>query len=180
MSMTSDAALNGPRCTAPLPWRGPSLPPGGFLQRCVSALSGALLIVLALMAGACSKNTTTSPSSATTTASTPTVRERFTSTLPVGGSVFFSFSIATAGTVVATLESIGGAGVPPSVIVNLGLGAPYQTTCSASPAQVQVTGDAGLSAVVTSSPQPGAQCVVVSDVGNLFAPATFTVVIDHP
>lgn len=70
--------------------------------------------------------------------------------------------------------------MPSSVIVNLGIGTPFQTTCSANFTQVQVTGDAGLTAVVTGSQQPGALCVVVNDVGNLYAPATFTVVIDHP
>ena len=45
-------------------------------------------------------------------------------TLPVAGSRFYSFSIATAGTVTATLVNIGGKDVPPSVIVNLGIGVP--------------------------------------------------------
>jgi hypothetical protein len=169
MSTMSDAALIGPCYIAG------RLPPG----RCLSALSGALLILLTSLAAACSNSGTTSPST-TTTASTSTVRERFTSTLPVGGSRFFSFSISTAGTVNATLESIGGAGVPSSVVVNMGIGSPFQTSCSANFSAVQVSGDAGLSAVVTGSQQPGTLCVVVSDVGNLFAPATFTVVIDHP
>jgi hypothetical protein len=150
---------------------------GRPVRRRVPALASALMMVLA--SNGCSNNSSpTTPS--TTTPATTTYRERFTSTLPVGGSQFFSFSIATAGTVTATLESIGGPGVPSSVVVNLGVGTPYQTTCSATPAQVQVTGDAGLTAVVTGSQQPGALCVLVSDPGNLFAPATYTVVIDHP
>jgi hypothetical protein len=62
----------------------------------------------------------------------------------------------------------------------MGIGTPYQTSCSASQTAVQVTGSAGLTGVVTGSQQPGALCVIVADVGNLFAPATFTVVIDHP
>jgi hypothetical protein len=158
MSTTLDAARRGQRYTA---------------------VPAALLILLASLTAACSKNTTTSPSTSTTT-STASFRERFTSTLPVGGSKFFSFSIATAGTVNATLESIGGAGVPQTVVVNLGIGTPFQTSCSANQTAVQVSGDAGLSAVVTGSQQPGVLCVIVADVGNLFAPATFTVVIDHP
>jgi hypothetical protein len=142
----------------------------------MSALASASMIALA--SNACSNNSTTTPS--TTTPATTTYRERFTSSLAVGGSQFFSFSIATAGTVTATLESIGGPGVPPGIVVNMGVGTPYQTTCSASQSEVQVTGDAGLTAVLTGTQQPGALCVIVSDPGNLFAPATFTVVIDHP
>jgi hypothetical protein len=157
MSITLDAAADGPRYIV---------------------LSAALLILLTLLTAACSNNTT-SPST-TTPASTTSVRERFTSTLPVGGSKFYSFSIAEAGNINATLESIGGAGVPPTIVVNMGVGTPFQTSCSANLTAVQVTGDAGLSAVVTNSQQPGTFCVIVSDVGNLFAPATFTIVIDHP
>ncbi len=168
MSTTCHAALTEPRTGA-----------RRSVRRCVSAASGALLVLFGSLASGCSNNSSTSPTTPTTP-STTTVRERYTSTLPVGGTKFYSFSIATAGNVTATLESIGGAGVPSSVIVNLGIGTPFQTTCSANFTQVQVTGDAGLTAVVTGSQQPGALCVVVNDVGNLYAPATFTVVIDHP
>jgi hypothetical protein len=142
--------------------------------------AAALLLASGLFVSACSNNTTTAPTTTTTTTSTSTVRERFTSTLAVGGTKFYSFSIATAGNVNATLESIGGAGVPSSVVVNMGIGSPFQTSCSANQSAVQVTGDAGLSAVVTGAQQPGVLCVIVADIGNLFAPATFTVVIDHP
>jgi hypothetical protein len=45
---------------------------------------------------------------------------------------------------------------------------------------VQVTGTAGVPAQVSSSEQPGVYCVIISDIGNLFAPASFTVTIDHP
>jgi hypothetical protein len=155
--------------TTPVAWGRP-------VRRRVSALASALMM---LASNACSNNsTTTTPS--TTTPSTTTYRERFTSTLPVGGSQFFSFSIATAGTVNATLESISGPGVPSSIVVDMGVGTPYQTTCSASQSEVQVSGNAGLTAVLTGTQQPGALCVIVSDPGNLFAPAMFTVVIDHP
>jgi hypothetical protein len=167
MSTTCNAALTGLRSGAPR-----------ALLRCVSAASGALLLLCGSLASGCS-NSSTSPSTPATP-STTAFRERYTSVLPVGGTKFYSFSIATAGTVTATLESIGGAGVPSSVVVNLGVGTPFQSSCSANYTAVQVIGDAGLTAVVTGSQQPGALCVAVNDVGNLFAPATFTVVIDHP
>jgi hypothetical protein len=45
---------------------------------------------------------------------------------------------------------------------------------------VQVTGTAQLPAQVSSSEEAGVHCVIISDIGNLFAPASFTVTIDHP
>ena len=108
------------------------------------------------------------------------VTEVFTSTLPVSGSRFYSFHIAASGTVTATLTDVEGEGVPPSVVVNMGIGTPAGTTCTASAIPVQVTGAAGVPTQVTATEQPGTYCVIVSDVGNLFAPATFTVSLDHP
>ena len=143
-----------------------------------SAFAVFLLIALALTA-ACGKNATTTSPTSTTTAS-DSVTETFTGTLPVGGSAFYSFSIATAGTVTATLTSIGGDGVPSSVMVNLGIGTLSAFTCSASSTSVQMSGTAQVPAEVSSAEQPGVFCVVISDLGNLFAPATFTVTIDHP
>jgi len=134
-----------------------------------------LLIVSALGAG-CGK-------SAATTSPTPTpdsVTETFTGTLPVGGSPFYSFSTATTGTVTATLTDIEGDGVPSSVEVNLGIGTLSAFTCSATPVEVQMSGTAQVPALVTNTEQPGVYCVIISDIGNLFAPATFTVTIDHP
>jgi len=138
----------------------------------------AVSVTVAMALSACGKSAaTTSP-----TETTPdTLTETFTGTLPVGGSAFYSFSIATAGTVTATVAGIGGDLVPSSVVVNLGIGTPTQFTCLAtSPTSVQVTGTAQLPAQVSSSEQPGVYCVIISDIGNLFAPASFTVTIDHP
>jgi hypothetical protein len=142
-------------------------------------LSHGLMTVGLATLSACSQSPTAP--SATVPSASITVTEVYASTLPVGGSKFYSFSLAASGTVTATLVSIDGAGVPESVIVNLGIGTPRGTTCvSTTSNSVQVTGDAGLSTQVTSTQQPGVFCVIVSDVGNLFAPASFTVNIDHP
>jgi hypothetical protein len=137
------------------------------------------LLIAAALVSSCGKSaSTTSPTSTTT--STDSVTETFNGTLPVGGSAFYSISLATAGTVTATLTTIGGGEVPPSVMVNLGIGTPSQFNCSATPTQVQVSGTAGVPASVSASEQPGVFCVLISDIGNLFAPASFTVTIDHP
>jgi hypothetical protein len=134
------------------------------------------LLIVSALGAACGK-------SAATTSPTPTpdsVTETFTGTLPVGGSAFYSFSTATAGTVTATLTDIEGDGVPSSVEVNLGIGPLSAFTCSATPVEVQMSGTAQVPALVTNTEQPGVYCVIISDIGNLFAPATFTVTIDHP
>lgn len=143
-------------------------------KTCALAVS---LAVVSAWCASCGK-------SASTTAPTPptpdTLTETFAGTLPVGGSAFYSFSIATAGTVTATLASVSGNQVPPSVVMNLGIGTLSQFTCSASPTAVQISGTAGVPTQVSASEQPGVYCVIISDIGNLFAPASFTVTIDHP
>jgi hypothetical protein len=135
-------------------------------------LSSALL-------GCGSTSTPTAPSPSTTPAA-PAVTETFVGTLPVTGAKFYSFSIAVYGTVNATLVDIGGNGIPPTVEVNLGIGTPSGTTCNATTSPVQVSGDAGVTTVVTAAEQPGVYCVLISDAGNLFAPANFAVTIAHP
>ena len=111
-----------------------------------------------------------------------TVTEVFSGTLPVGGYKYYSFSIAGAGTVTATLTNIGGAGVPPTVVVNLGVGQPGGITClTSNSADVQVSGDASVTTLVTATQSaPGVFCAIIKDTGNLFAPAQFTISIDHP
>ncbi len=137
--------------------------------------------VLLLGASACSHNSTTAPSSTstgtTTTAAAPTVSESFTGTLPVGGFKFYSFNIAVNGTVNVTLNSVTGSGVPTTVQVGLGIGAPSGIDCAAT-----TTVTAGITAPApqtTGTFGPGQFCVRVYDVGNLFAPASFNITIAH-
>ncbi len=141
----------------------------------------AMLGVL-VFCGACTHNSTTEPSltstSTTTTAAAPTVTEAFNGTLPVGGFKFYTFNIAVSGTVNVTLNKVSGAGVPATVQLGLGVGQPAGTDCAATS-----TATAGSNAVapqLTGTFGPGLFCVRVSDVGNLFAPATFAITIAHP
>ena len=143
-----------------------------------SAFALATWLLAAALTVSCSQGPE-APTAVTAT-SRGTVTEVFSSTLPVGGAKFYSFSLAAAGSVTATLTDISGTGVPPTVVVNLGIGTPGGTTCVATPSPVQVSGDAGLSTQVTQLQQAGVSCVIVADVGNLFAPASFIVTIDHP
>jgi hypothetical protein len=131
-----------------------------------------------LVGAGCSSSSTTSPT--TTTATATTINEQFSGTLPVAGTAFYSFAINTAGSVTATLQGVSGAGVPPSVVLNMGIGTPAGTTCVAGSSSVQVVGSAGLSTVVTISESPGTFCVLLADPGNLFAPASFSIAITHP
>jgi hypothetical protein len=148
-------------------------------RRCLALATIGAGFVLAVLGSSCTGSlSSTLPASPTTsTPAAPTTTETFVGTLPVGGTRFYSFSIAVYGTVNTTLVSMGGTDVPPDVMVNLGIGTPGGTSCnSSSPTSVS----AGSAAQVTASEQPGLYCVTIADVGNLPAAAVFTVTIDHP
>jgi hypothetical protein len=139
-----------------------------------------LAAVVLAAAAACGKDDT--PTSPTTTTTTTTVAsasitEDFSGVLPVGGSRFYSFTVGENGTVNITLTSIGGAGVPSTVWVGLGIGTPNAEDCSTTSS---VNTQAGSSAQVTGTYQPGIYCAKVSDIGNLAAPATFAITVAHP
>jgi ABC-type glycerol-3-phosphate transport system substrate-binding protein len=136
---------------------------------------------LALIAAACSNDTTTPSSTSSTTTTTtpvttPTASETFASTLAIGGAAFYSFNIAENGTVNVTLNSVGGTGVPATVQLGLGIGTPAGVDCSTTST---VTAGAGTAPQLTGTFGPGLFCVRVYDVGNLAAPATFRVTIAH-
>jgi len=99
------------------------------------------------------------------------------STLPVGGFKFYSFTVEQNGTVNVTLASIGGNFVPSTVTVGLGIGQPSGTDCSATSSSNVST--QATAPQVTGTYSPGVYCVRIADVGNLFAPATFSVLVAH-
>ena len=148
------------------------------MKRPLNIASAAIVFACGLFAGAC---THTSTASSTTTPTTPTnpptVTESFVGTLPVGGSMFYSFNIGVSGTVNLTLNSVGGAFVPSTIQLGLGIGTPSGTDCSSTST---VTAGAGTSPQLTGTFGPGLFCARVYDVGNLFAPANFNVTIAHP
>ena len=139
------------------------------------------MFAAALMAAACTNNTTTPSSTSTTTTTTtttttPTTSETFAASVNVGGAAFYSFNIAANGTVNVTLNSVGGAGVPATVQLGLGIGTPAGVDCTVTSA---VTAAAGISPQLTGTFGPGLFCVRVYDVGNLAAPAAFKTTIAH-
>jgi hypothetical protein len=141
---------------------------------------GALFAALALSVS-CGDDSPTSPTdtstSSSTTAAAPTVSEEFSSTVPVGGAKFYSFTTSTYGTINLTLTAVSGNLVPSTVMLGLGIGQPSATDCVTTTA---VNTAAGTSAQVTGTYSAGVYCAKVSDIGNLFAPASFNVTIAYP
>ena len=140
-----------------------------------------ILSVLALFASGCGGNSTTAPSGTSTTTTTtvaaPTISETWQSVLPVGGFKLYSFGIPSTGTVNITLTSVGGQFVPSTVQVGIGIGTPEGQDCTTTQT---VTAASNSTAQISTTEQAGVYCARIFDVGNLFAPATFSVQIDHP
>jgi uncharacterized lipoprotein YbaY len=134
------------------------------------------LLVVVLSAG-CGGNTTTPTTTTTTVPAVATTTETFSGTLSVGGSVTYPFTVSQSGTVSETLVSISGAGVPATVLVKMAIGTPGDSGCTATTSSII---KAGTTAQVTATEQPGVFCASLADVGNLFAPAAFTVTVNHP
>jgi hypothetical protein len=135
-------------------------------------------IAAALLGAACGGSTTTTPTSTTPAAAVPTTTTPWVGTVPVGGSAFYSFTLLSSGTVTVMLNSVSGTYVPPTVMLGLGVGTPSGTACVVSGTTSNTA--AGTSPQVTGTYGPGVECVNVSDIGNLFAPATFSITITYP
>lgn len=146
-------------------------------------VAAALLLAVLLITG-CNRNSTTSPTVTTTTTTTtsstgatPTITDTFNAVLPVRGTIYFPFTVNEFGSVGATLASVSGAGVPTTVQLRLGLGTISDDSCATS---AQALTKAGTAAQVNTTLTAGTWCVMVQDVGNLFAPATVRLSVLHP
>jgi hypothetical protein len=139
------------------------------------------LIATVVLCVSCGDESPTSPTdtstSSSTTAAAPTISEEFSSTVTVGGSKFYSFTTSTYGTINLTLTSVGGNFVPSTVMLGLGIGQPSGTDCVTT---TNINTAAGSSAQVTGAYSAGVYCAKVSDIGNLYAPASFNVTIAYP
>ena len=127
-------------------------------------------------------STATSPSDTSSTTTTPTVAsptttELFAGRVTVGGSTFYSFTVVENGTVNVTLADVGGANVPATVWLGLGIGTPNAEDCSTA---TTVNTASGSAVQLTGTYAPGVYCVRVWDIGNLAAVAAFNVTIAHP
>jgi hypothetical protein len=139
-------------------------------------------IASAALVGTIACNKTESPTSPTnttpvTTIAEPTVTEEFAGTVTVGGFSFYSFTVEQNGTVQITLANVGGTNVPSTVWLGLGIGTPAGEDCATTSA---LNTQAATSAQLTGTYAPGIYCARVHDIGNLVAPATFSVSIAHP
>ncbi len=147
------------------------------LQR--RALLGAIA-GMGLFACACKGSTTDPSTDAGSDSDTPaavTTTEAWEGVVPVGGAVFYSFSVGTRGTVSVTLLSVGGQFVPATVMLGLGIGTPDGTVCSIG---TPTTAKAGSTPQVTGTYDPGVYCANVADIGNLFSTAAVSVNVEHP
>jgi hypothetical protein len=134
-------------------------------------LSAAALAAATITAAACG-----SSSILPTNTSTVTVTNTFSGTLTVNGAATYSFATATAGTITATLTTIGD-GTP---VVGLSLGAWDGTVCVVS-GQGLFNDNASQGTVVTASATTsGSFCARIYDVGKLTAPVDFSIDIVHP
>jgi hypothetical protein len=135
-----------------------------------------LLLLPVLVASACSNSTTTT---APTAATVPTSTEYFAGTLAPGGSMFYSFSVTTAGETDVTLASTTAAkvGQASSIPLQIGIGSPYGQGCSMVRA-IKTT--PSLSAQLSNATGVGTYCINVSDSGALAGNVLFAVRIVHP
>jgi hypothetical protein len=129
----------------------------------------ALVVLVVLSTGCDSVKNLLSPDSTSSSSS-----QSFSGTVAVGGSSFFTFTVAQAGTVNVTLTSLGG-----SSPVGLGIGTPNGTaSCQLATSSQSTT--AGSSPQLTAKENAGTYCVSVFDAGSLAAATTFAVTVAHP
>lgn len=132
---------------------------------------GLLLCALTAVAGACGSTTPTTPTPP------PTVTDTFTGTLTQNDGVTHQFTISAAGTVTATLTSVG----PDSTkTIGFSMGTLIGSFC-----QIVLANDAAVqgSALPANGTPGGTFCVRVYDVGSITAetgPFTYTVTVTHP
>jgi len=141
--------------------------------RCLACMC----VVLAAGCGSDDSPTSPTDTDTTQTAAAPTVTEQFDGVVAVGGSKFYSFTTSTYGTINVTLTAVSGSFVPSTVMLGVGLGQPSGTDCVTT---TSVNTAAGSTVQVTGNFDPAVYCAKVSDIGNLFAPAAFSVSIAYP
>ncbi len=140
-----------------------------------------LAVLVPLLCAACGSDTPTSPS---TTSSTPaavvpaTLSDSYTSTLPVAGSKFYSFTVVQNGTVNVTLTSLTGPDITDDMTVDLGLGQPSGFGCT--PSSTVTVSTLTAAPQITGTYAPGVYCVRIADTtGILPEAAAFSISIEH-
>lgn len=134
---------------------------------------GILIVALIVAGAACSEELET-PTSATATGPTTIL---FSGTLQPRANRFYSYTLATAGTVSALLASVERNGVPSADALEIGIGSPAGTGCVVA---VSANVSAALIPQLRHEAATGTYCVRVADTGGLAAPMTFTIRVIHP
>jgi len=110
----------------------------------------------------------------TTPSNNPTT-DTFNGALTPNGSLVFSFSVATAGSVAVTLTAVT---PPTSGPLGLGIGQSSNGNCTIVTSTSAAT--AAESPQLSATENPGDYCVKVSDAGSLATTSTVTVTVTHP
>jgi hypothetical protein len=135
-----------------------------------------LLASAALMlAGVACSGELETPTSATSTAVPTTIL--FSGTLQPRASRFYSYTMATAGSVSALLASVERNGIPSTSALEIGIGSPAGTGCAVT---VSANTPAALVPQLRNAAAAGTYCVRVTDTDGLSAPMTFTIRVIHP
>ena len=138
-----------------------------MFRSCLFGLLGGVLAT-----SACGSNTTTSP-----TVEPASMTEVWSSTLTVGASRFYSFSVPLTGTVSVQMKQLTQNGVATAEQVTLGLGSPRGIDCAVGGSVVAGASDT----VLLSGQQPtGIYCVRIWDNSQLSKTTAFSVNIVHP
>ena len=138
-----------------------------------------LLMLLSVSALGCNTQTADNSTATTTpTATAPSQNEVFTGTLAPQGINLHSFNVAAVGTLSITLTA---AGPPSTIFIAVGVGTPT-TTATGTTCSILATNtvQAGAASAISGTVQvPGPYCLQVSDVGNLTANITYSVLVTH-
>jgi hypothetical protein len=110
----------------------------------------------------------------TSSSNTPTT-DTFNGSLAPNGSLVFTFSVGTSGSVAVTLTAVSPAPTGP---LGLGVGPSSNGTCTIANATSGAT--AGGSPQLSATENAGTYCVKVSDAGTLATTSSVTVTVTHP
>ena len=131
----------------------------------------AAVLTLVLAGAACDNSNQDS----ITPPSPPQTTDPFTGTVEVGSSDFHNFTVTQTGEVDITLTA---AGPPPTIFMGLGVGTGGTACTLQQGATTNV--QAGATAQLTGTANPGTYCVEVYDIGNQTVPVTYSVTVAHP
>ncbi len=135
-----------------------------------------LLIPAAVMiSSACTNPLSDLVGNPTTSSTNTSTTDTFNGALAPNGSLVFTFSVATAGSVAVTLTAVSPATAGP---LGLGVGPSSNGNCTITNSTSGAT--AGGSSQLSATENPGTYCVKVSDAGSLVTTSTVTVTVMHP